>query len=147
MQYYGKYSKISNSFFFLFSNKMLAIMEGTKIFQYCICHAGRVTYTFHSSCKCMYLSFKSVCNEEHKEVICNMTYFCLFDLILYVPSTIFQLYRDGSSWVEPVQARNNVLAQGHNTVRPVMLEPAAPSSRVKHSTTEPLRSPIKVYAI
>ena len=28
----------------------------------------------------------------------------LFDLILYVPSTIFQLDRDGSSWVEPVQS-------------------------------------------
>ena len=28
--------------------------------------------------------------------------FCLFDLILYVPSTIFQLNRDGSSCVEPV---------------------------------------------
>ena len=31
--------------------------------------------------------------------------FCLFNffyLILYVPSTIFQLNRDGSSWVEPV---------------------------------------------
>ena len=28
---------------------------------------------------------------------------CLFVcLILYVPSTIFQLYRDESSWVEPV---------------------------------------------
>ena len=27
---------------------------------------------------------------------------CLFDLILYIPSTIFQLYRDVSSWVEPV---------------------------------------------
>ena len=26
----------------------------------------------------------------------------LFGLILYVPSTIFQLNRDGSSWVEPV---------------------------------------------
>ena len=26
----------------------------------------------------------------------------LFDLILYVPSTIFQLNRDVSSWVEPV---------------------------------------------
>ena len=26
----------------------------------------------------------------------------LFDLILYVPSTISQLDRDGSSWVEPV---------------------------------------------
>ena len=30
------------------------------------------------------------------------------------------------------------LAQGHNAVRPVRLEPAAPSSWVKHSTTEPL---------
>ena len=30
------------------------------------------------------------------------TMFCLFDLILYVPSIIFQLNRDGSSWVEPV---------------------------------------------
>ena len=28
--------------------------------------------------------------------------FCLFDLILLVPSTIFQLNRDGSSGVEPV---------------------------------------------
>ena len=27
---------------------------------------------------------------------------CLFDLLLYVPSTIFQLNMDGSSWVEPV---------------------------------------------
>ena len=25
-----------------------------------------------------------------------------FDLIIYLPSTIFQLCRDGSSWVEPV---------------------------------------------
>ena len=32
------------------------------------------------------------------------------------------------------------LAQGHNTVTPVRLEPAAPRSRVKHSITEPLRS-------
>ena len=28
--------------------------------------------------------------------------FCLFDLILYVSSTIFQLNRDGSYWVEPL---------------------------------------------
>ena len=27
---------------------------------------------------------------------------CLYDLILYVPSTIFQLNRDGPSLVEPV---------------------------------------------
>ena len=32
------------------------------------------------------------------------------------------------------------LAQGHSTVTPVRLKPAAPRSRVKHSTTEPLRS-------
>ena len=36
--------------------------------------------------------------------------------------------------------RVNVLAQGHITVTPVRLKPAAPLSRVKHSTTEPLRS-------
>ena len=30
----------------------------------------------------------------------NVLKFCLFDLILNVPSTIFQLNRDGSSWVE-----------------------------------------------
>ena len=29
---------------------------------------------------------------------------CLFDLILYVPSAIFQLNRDGYCWVEPVQS-------------------------------------------
>ena len=32
------------------------------------------------------------------------------------------------------------LTQGHNAVMPVRLEPLAPRSRVKHSTTEPLRS-------
>ena len=32
------------------------------------------------------------------------------------------------------------LAQGHNAVTPVRLKPVAPRSRVKHSTTEPLRS-------
>ena len=35
-------------------------------------------------------------------VLCPHLFVCLFDLILYVPSTIFQLYRDVSSWVEPV---------------------------------------------
>ena len=48
-------------------------IQGTKIFQYCTCPAGRVTYNFHSSCKHVHLSFKSVCNKEHKGVICNMT--------------------------------------------------------------------------
>ena len=38
------------------------------------------------------------------------------------------------------QARINVLAQGHNTVTLVRLQPTATRSQVKHSTTEPLRS-------
>ena len=66
----------------------------------------------------------------------------LFDLILYVPSTIFQLNREGSSWVKPVLISYDkcVLLKSHNAVTPVMLEPAASRSRVQHSTTEPLRS-------
>ena len=67
--------------------------------------------------------------------------FVLFDLILYAPSTIFQLNRDGSSWVEPALSQDKcVLLKDHSAVTPVRLEPAALRSRVKHSTTEPLRS-------
>ena len=36
------------------------------------------------------------------------------------------------------------LAQGHNAVTPVRLEPTIPRSRVKHSTTEPLHSSHKI---
>ena len=32
---------------------------------------------------------------------CGQAPVFLFDLILYIPSTIFQLCRDRSSWVEP----------------------------------------------
>ena len=59
----------------------------------------------------------------------------LFDLILYIPSSIFQLNRDGSSWVEPVLSQDKcVLLKDHNAVTPVRLKPAGPRSRVKHST-------------
>ena len=47
--------------------------QGTKIFRYYTCPAGRVTYNFHSSCKHMHLSFKSVCNKELQGVIRNTT--------------------------------------------------------------------------
>ena len=36
----------------------------------------------------------------------NYYRFCLFHLILYFPSTIFQLQRDGSSWAEPVLSQD-----------------------------------------
>ena len=56
----------------------------------------------------------------------------LFDLILNVPSTIFQLNRDGSSWVEPVLSLDKcVLLKDHKAVTLVRLTPAASLSRVK----------------
>ena len=66
---------------------------------------------------------------------------CLFVLIIHVPSTIFKLNRDGSSWVEPILSYDKcVLFKDHNAVTRVRLELAASQSRVKHSTSEPLRS-------
>ena len=38
------------------------------------------------------------------------------------------------------------LAQGQKAVTPMRLEPVAPLSRVKHSTTEPLPSPDEQWA-
>ena len=43
------------------------------------------------------------------------------------------------------EAKINVLAQGHNTVTSVRLEPDAPRSRVGHSTTEPLHYPFFIF--
>ena len=40
--------------------------------------------------------------EMPQNVLPNILLFCLFDFILYVPSTIFQLNREGSSRVEQV---------------------------------------------
>ena len=41
-----------------------------------------------------------------RNIIISLLYMCilvcLFDLILYAQSTIFQFRRDGSSWIEPV---------------------------------------------
>ena len=61
-------------------------------------------------------------------------------------STIFQSCRDGAiaSWVINQYFRGvKCLAQGHNTAA-VGLEPRTSRSRVRHSTTEPPRSPSKL---
>ena len=54
-------------------NAQLLNVQATKIFQYCSCPAGRVTYNFHLSCKRKHLPFESVCNKGNKGVMCNMT--------------------------------------------------------------------------
>ena len=44
-----------------------------------------------------------VCNGFTKSMQKLVQYkYAFFYLILNVPSTVFQVYRDGSSWVEPV---------------------------------------------
>ena len=61
-------------------------------------------------------------------------------------STIFQSCRDGAtaSWVINQYFRGvKCLAQGHNTAA-VGFEPPTSRSRVRHSTTEPPRSPVSV---
>ena len=61
----------------------------------------------------------------------------LFDLI---QSTIFQLCRDGSSWVEPELSKDNVFCSMTHYSDAGEAQTAAPRSRVKLSTTEPLCS-------
>ena len=57
----------------------------------------------------------------------------LFELILYVPSAIFQLNRDGSSCVESVLSQDKcVLLKDHNAVMPVRLELSVPSQALYH---------------
>ena len=68
----------------------------------------------------------------------------LFDLILYVPSTIFVIKgRVFLGWTSTKLGLMFLLKD--NAVTPVRLEPAALRSRVKHSTTESLRSLISAY--
>ena len=68
MDYFKCYLLINTSFFvhkrnvslrrFFYTHKTY---WGTKIFKYCMCPAGQVTYNFHLPCKHIHLSFKSVC--------------------------------------------------------------------------------------
>ena len=79
------------------------------------------------------LGCKQVQHENFKHL------FCLFDLILYVPVINFSVMwgRVFLGWTSTKQ-KYMYLAKGHNKVTPVRLEPMAPRSGVKHSTTEPL---------
>ena len=70
-------------------------------------------------------------------------------VVLTTQSTIFQSYRDGAiaSWVINQYFRGvKCLAQGHNTAA-VGLEPRTSRSGVRHSTTEPPRSPLSVVKL
>ena len=77
------------------------------------------------------------------KLIRRLRLFCLF-WFFTSQSTIFQSCQDGFSWTSTKQ-RIKHLAQGHNAVPLVRLEPTTPLSRAKHSATEPLHSSIDGY--
>ena len=64
-----------------------------------------------------------------KTLVWAFIFVCLFDLILYVPVNIFSAMSERVllGWTSTKQ-RIKCLAQGHNTVPPVRLEPATPLS-------------------
>ena len=65
----------------------------------------------------------------------------MFDLILYVPVNNFPvMWGRVFLGLTSTKQRFMCLAEVHNTFMLVRLEPATPRPRVKHSTTEPLRS-------
>ena len=67
---------------------------------------------------------------------CRYSKTCVsFDLILYVPVNNFSVML-GRVFLGSTSTKQGLmcLAQGHNTVPPVRLEPATPQSRDKHST-------------
>ena len=61
----------------------------------------------------------------------------LLDLIIHPSQQFFSYVGTG---IPGLKQGLMCLAQGHNTVMLVRLEPTTPLSRVKHSTTEPLHS-------
>ena len=72
-----------------------------------ILQSFRPSLNYHLSFKIFVLSilewpFYIGLTVYHRSAKITLLFVCLFDLILYVPSTIFQLNRDRSSWVEPV---------------------------------------------
>ena len=92
-----------------------------KFFKY-------LTYKKLLLCNAVFCGISSGSSLFASHIYESSVYKRLIVLILNVPSTIFQLNRVGSSWFEPVLSWDKCL------------EPTAPRSRVKHSTTEPLQS-------
>ena len=82
--------------------------------------------------------FRYACGNRRYRFKCLI---CLFDLILYIPvnNFIVMLGRVFLGRTSPKQGLM-CLAQGHNAETLARLETAALQSRVKHSTTEPMRS-------
>ena len=80
--------------------------------------------------------------NQNSKVLMEYCFVCLFDLILYYPVNNLSV-KSGPVFLCWTSTKLGLmcLVQRHNTVTPVRLKPTALQSQVKHSTTEPLRSP------
>ena len=96
---------------------------------HCLPTCGRLVLSTHV--------FAILWEGIHSQYTCIFVYSYMYGFVWFnsfVPSTIFL------GWTS-TKLGLMCLAQGHNSVTPVRLEPASPRSRVKHSTNESLRSP------
>ena len=93
------------------------------------CLSNYINYSLYESC-----------NHNIGRKAWKLTFiFIWFDSLR--PINTLSVTQGWSSWVEPVLSKDKcVMLKDHNTMTPVRLESAAPWSRVKHSTSEPLRS-------
>ena len=125
------------------------------LLSHCIMSLGKLRYQYSSASYARELTSTDIyffCLTDWTNLISTI----LFPLVrfllvgwlvvlrLNVPVNNFQSYRDGAtaSWVINQYFRGvKCLAQGHNTAA-VGFEPPTSRSGVRHSTTEPPRSPI-----
>ena len=96
-------------------------MRFTWVTDLCVNHNDcQDSITSLMFCPCLpIIAPTAFCGMAISIVVCpivttDLCVYNLFDLILYAQSTIFQLYRDGSTWVEPVLLKLGLmcLAQG-----------------------------------
>ena len=94
-----------------------------------------MTAMTHSSCNCI---FNTCPRDEPWHDFCLIWFFTWFDSLHLINNLSVTKGHVFLGWTS-TKLRSMCLAQGHNAVMWVRLEPAAPRSWVKHSTTEPLR--------
>ena len=106
---------------------------------------------FHAQLSWAWQNIYSIVARDHKPwkhfillifedwSIMGAIFFCYF---FYVPDNSFSVISGRVFFLGWTSTKHALmcLAQVHNTVTPVRLESAAPRSRVKHYTNEPLRS-------
>ena len=75
----------------------------------------------------------------------NYCIVCLFDFIFTSHQQSFSFIGTGLPGLTNTKLGLMCPAQGYDTVTPMRLEPAAPRSRVKHSTTELITAYVAVF--